>query len=661
MKSIASKFWFIGILFFAFNGCTNLEEEYFNQIAPSTFYNSQSDVAAALARVYEHTSWALHSDADWWKVSELSSDHFVWTQKGRHGYDQARWIQLHGHSWTYLHNEIFNLWRAMYQGIGYAYNTYNDFETVVKPKAENFGLSLADIEQMQAEMLVLAAIYHNYLMDAFGPTIPIFTPETEGDARPASSSGMEVFHWIEQTLLENLPKLGQHQAGTKDAYYGRVDKATCAAFLTRLYLNAEVTVGTPMFDKAEEYAQRILDGEYGIYELDDSWQLQFNYNNDLSKSIIWAFPCEKNQLRRVTLPCGGHYQAAFFYRSEYGNSCNGVHLQPSQTTDGEFFEDKYGQGSPYQKYYDGDERRVPYFCNAQGQRQGIFSIGTQSVPGETYLGRAAFDNASEEWRFTTEADTLYVVDRVGRFSEIANAWASAGDPRYQELVNSHNFKYLLENATKDELASIRSDLPTPGEGVTKGEENSGFRYRKYPIYPDEFEAGGWNWNSDFVAVRLAEIYYTLAECKLRKGDVAGAAELLDAVRKPYFTQVGANEAQTRAVRFANGEIDDIREPPISYLTATTEQGDINEFWRNASYVQNPDLLDMDEMLDEWGREFIGEGRRMVDLKRFDKYTNGRWWNKNVDTDSKYEILPIPQRVLVANENIVQNPGYQTIK
>lgn len=660
MKRIYINICLITSLFFI-NGCTNLDEEYFNQIAPSTFYNSQSDVAAAIARVYEHTSWALHSDADWWKVSELSSDHFVWTQKGRHGYDQARWIQLHGHSWTYLHNEIFGVWRAMYQGIGYAYNTYNDFERVVKPKAESFGLSKSDIERAQSEMLVLAALYHLYLMDAYGPTIPLFTPEIEGDARPPSSEGTEVFDWVEKTLKENLPKLGRHQAGTKDELYGRIDQATCAAILARLYLNADVTIGVPKYDQAEEYAQRIIDGEYGNYSLDESWQLQFNFDNDRSNSILWAFPCEKNQLRRVTIPCGGHYQAAFFYRSEYGNGCNGTHLQPSQTTDGEFFEDKYGQGSPYQKYYDGDERRVPYFCNQKGERTGIFSIGTQSVPGHTYKGRAAFDNASEEWRFTSGQDTLFVVDRVGRFSEIANRWADSGDPRYQELVNSHNFLYLLENASKEELASVRSDLANPGEGVTKGEENSGFRYRKYPIYPDEFEAGAGNWNSDFAVIRLAEIYYTLAECKLRKGEVAAAAELLDAVRRPYFTQPGADEAQTRQVRFENGEIEDVREPPISYRTATTESGNINEFWNAASYVQNPELLDMDELLDEWGREFIGEGRRMVDLKRFGKYTKGRWWNKNKDTDDKYEVLPIPQRVLVANENIIQNPGYQTIQ
>ena len=58
--------------------------------------------------------------------------------------------------------------------------------------------------------------------------------------------------------------------------------------------------------------------------------------------------------------------------------------------------------------------------------------------------------------------------------------------------------------------------------------NSGWCCVKYPIYRDD-DPGAME--SDYVEIRLAEIYYSLAECKFRQGDITGAGKLLNAVRK----------------------------------------------------------------------------------------------------------------------------------
>ena len=65
---------------------------------------------------------------------------------------------------------------------------------------------------------------------------------------------------------------------------------------------------------------------------------------------------------------------------------------------------------------------------------------------------------------------------------------------------------------------------------------------------------------------------------------------------------------------------------------------------------------MDEMLDEWGREFFAEGRRRIDLIRFGRFTDG-WWDKTPDTDDHTIIFPIMRKVLDANPALKQNPGY----
>lgn len=639
-------------------GCTNLDEELYNDINADVFYQSYDDIASGIARVYEHTSWAMCNDNAWWMLQELTTDNMSITTKGRHWYDEGNYVKLHGHSWNYIQGHIFSVWSGMYQGIGYANNFYRDLEDIIKPEAEKFNITEADVETIQAEMMVLSAIYHMHILEAFGAQAVIVTPEMSGDERPASESGTALFDFIENTIKNNIDKLGNHVPGTQDEYYGRIDQAAAATALVRLYLNAEVTTGQAKFSECKTECEKILDGTYGTYELDDSWDLVWNYNNHTSKAIIWCFPGELNWLRRTTMPCNNHYQTKYFFRSEYGGSCNGPHLQPSQATDGSFFEDKYAQGSPYQRYYDGDERRVPMHIEDDGTRQGIFLIGTQSVPGAEWGGEPAFAFTSEEWKLTSGQDTLYHPDRVGRFSEIVIEWKENDDPRYDGMVDAHNFKYVLDNATTEELQSISSDKSQPGLGIMEGEENTGFRVNKYPIYPDVFEEGGGNWNSDFVAMRITDIYYALAECELRAGNTNRAAELLDEVRVKYFTQKGADEAATREAKFTAGEIDDLREPPHSWYEATTENGEISEYWSNASYVQNPDLLDMDELLAEWGREYVAEGFRRMQLRRFDKYTKGRWWNKSVDTDSQYEVFPIPLRALNTNDNLVQNTGYQ---
>ncbi|MCE6991849.1 RagB/SusD family nutrient uptake outer membrane protein [Dyadobacter sp. CY323] len=64
-----------------------------------------------------------------------------------------------------------------------------------------------------------------------------------------------------------------------------------------------------------------------------------------------------------------------------------------------------------------------------------------------------------------------------------------------------------------------------------------------------------------------------------------------------------------------------------------------------------------ELLDEWGREFLAESRRRTDLIRFDKFTKGTWWDKKPDADDHTNIMPIGQSVLLVSPQLVQNPGY----
>ncbi|HTI91122.1 MAG TPA: RagB/SusD family nutrient uptake outer membrane protein [Puia sp.] len=142
---------------------------------------------------------------------------------------------------------------------------------------------------------------------------------------------------------------------------------------------------------------------------------------------------------------------------------------------------------------------------------------------------------------------------------------------------------------------------------------SGVNLVKYPYYPTSDPN---RITSSFAEVRLSEIYYTQAECKYRAGDKAGAAKLMNAVRTRNFPA-------------------------------------------GSPSLYNPDgsQLTDQEMLDEWGREFLGEGRRRTDMIRWGVFNTGTWWDKTPDPDDHTNIFPLGQNTLNLSPQLKQNPGY----
>lgn len=149
--------------------------------------------------------------------------------------------------------------------------------------------------------------------------------------------------------------------------------------------------------------------------------------------------------------------------------------------------------------------------------------------------------------------------------------------------------------------------------MNHGDNNSGIPAIKYPFYPSNDPN---KISSAYAEIRFAEIYYSLAECKYRAGDKSGAAILLNQVRKR------------------------------NYPSGST-----------SLYNVDGSQLTNQEMLDEWGREFLVEGRRRTDMIRWGVFNSGTWWDKKPDGDKHTEILPIGIDVLNSSRQLKQNPGY----
>lgn len=75
--------------------------------------------------------------------------------------------------------------------------------------------------------------------------------------------------------------------------------------------------------------------------------------------------------------------------------------------------------------------------------------------------------------------------------------------------------------------------------------------------------------------------------------------------------------------------------------------------RNATHLNH---LDLNNLLDERGRELWWEGYRRNDLIRFGKFLQP-FQEKDYESAAKYLLFPIPNEQLAVNPNLEQNPGY----
>lgn len=122
--------------------------------------------------------------------------------------------------------------------------------------------SCGDVDATKtAEIRYLRALEYYFLMDAFG-NIPFSTNITD---EPSYMTRKEAYAWIEKELLEVEPLLPDPSVKhSTDKGYLTADKAAVWILLSRLYLNAEVYTGKPEWQKAKDYAKKVIDSPYKL-------------------------------------------------------------------------------------------------------------------------------------------------------------------------------------------------------------------------------------------------------------------------------------------------------------------------------------------------------------------------------------------------------------
>lgn len=468
-----------------FAGCTNLDEIYYSEISQNIYFQTKDNVYAALARPY--TKWRGTHEFSPWMLQEIVTDEFCVTQKGTDYESGGVYRQLHWHTWDPDHIHVYNTYFQMGEGISYALAMIKELSNV---DYVALGLTEKDRQDHILQLRVLVAYSYLRALDYFGG-MPIYKEFTMNEV--PRSTAKETFNYVEGILLEAISgssSLPKKKKG--DLQTGWVDQGIAATCLMRLYFNAQVYIGESRFDECARLCQDIMDGKYGYYALEETWNAPFGFENEKSCESIWlcASQYAKNQIS-WDYERFNHYGAATYYDIDGSGGSNGAHLQPSLAPDGTQYD--FNIGRPFSRFNDQDLRKRGYVYNGNKQYEGMFLFGKQERI--TSDGRKVSCIGAREYM----GEVITFVDQVAQFKKLGKEYNSA------------------------------SELPS---NITTGEENSGVRLVKRPI--PNMSDRTLKYNPDYVIMRYAEVLYTLAECKYRSGDKQGAADLINSVRKRNF-------------------------------------------------------------------------------------------------------------------------------
>ena len=604
MKTI--KYSIIAIaLGLGLSACTDLDEKVYDRIDAGVYYQNESSVKGAVAAIYGQTSQTLAGE-NFFHLSEYPSDQITWRvwNGGLWGWDEAMKTVLSWHNWTSESTIINNAWNGAWIAIGLSNLLLSDLEGL---SAENLGMSEAQLAQYVAEVRTIRAWNYYCIFELWGGALPLNTSassEVPGTADPDwNTSCKKIYDFIATELDETVNALAKDDAN--HTMVNRANQAMNRLLKARLLLNAEVFIGEAHFDECEALSKEIINGTYGSYAIDSNYRNLYSIDNVKSPEVIFALAAEDGQgaanaISNVRTMVGMWYGYADYFGQSYDGigawNCvclvpsfdNAGTVQPTGGTVGAKCFLDYGDklGVPYERFDDRDIRKQNYTYDAATKTHGpgMFLKGVMRANfGTGDVLKADADRDGQD---------LVYVDQLGTFLNQGRELETVMSPRW-------------------------------------GETNSGVRLVKYPLYPND-EQGGFK-SIDDVQFRLAEAYYNVAECEMRKGNSNEAKNYVDAVRQRYYKD--SDRASALSVP-------------------------------GPGFTQ----FDMDWMLSEWGKEYLGEGnRRRTDLRRFDKFTQGQWWfwgratedgiSLPAQRDRKYEWYPLPQTAISVNPGLIQNPNY----
>jgi len=290
-----NAYYFLG-LFFVLNSCTDdlnvvptdddvfLSEQFFAQ--PGAYKSGLAGVYGNLALTGAGdagSSFLQGIDAGTsqftrclWYMQTMTTDEVIWSYENDPGTRE-----LQRNIWTAENPIILGMFSRTMAEVALA-NEYLRQTTPAKLSSRGVtdAALLSDIEDYRNEVRVLRAYAYYNLMDLYGKA-PFVT-----EADPINTAGPEynrqqLFTFIENELNAVLPDL--KAARTNES--GRLDEAFARMVLAKMYLNAEVYLGTNRYADCMTQCTAIINGGF---TLKPNYLDNFKADNDTSEEMIFT-------------------------------------------------------------------------------------------------------------------------------------------------------------------------------------------------------------------------------------------------------------------------------------------------------------------------------------------------------------------------------------
>lgn len=597
MKHIKYNWLLVAILSFSLSSCFNLDEEVFDRVDSSIYYQNENSVKAAVASIY--SNGALSYIEYFWYLQEFSADQVTWRSwnGGLWGYDEGEKFVLSTHTWTPDSKIIRTTWETAWTTIGLCNTLLGDLEAL---EAAALKMTAADLNTYIAEVRTLRAWAYYNIFEIWGGALPLNI-----------SVGTEIPPTADPDFDTSCKKIYSFIAGELDACVGdlkknevnRMNQAVNRIIKARLLLNSEIFIKENRYSECATLCQDILDNKYGNYSIANDYRDIYSINNVNCPEVVMAFAFEIGQLNggwMRDMPFLPYNIWDYFGGTYQQDPWNCVCLTPSFDNSGNvntyggtdnpkcFLDAPYNDklGAIYERFDNRDIRKQNYvYDEATQSYKGMFLKG--AVRANYGTGDALLADADRE------GQAIVYVDQVGTFMNKGRNLEEVMSPRW-------------------------------------GETTSGVRLVKYPVYPAS--TGIDFQNIDEVEFRLSEVVFMLAECKMRAGDADGAKELVNSVRQRYFS----------AADWAN-----VKDVPGRGYTAFDMDWMLGQWgmeFLSEGRRRRTDLRRFDKFTQgQWW--FFGratEDGRTLPAQR----------------DRKYEWYPLPSSALLVNPGLVQNANYK---
>ncbi len=290
------KILYLFLTFGVIISCTddlNVVSEDPRTVTPEILFSSVEGYKQALAGVYGNLSLTGTGDSGssflqgidagtsqfgrtLWYLQNLTTDEVVWTYENDEGV-----AELQRNTWTATNPIVLGFFSRTMAEVAFA----NDFLNQSAPELLTArGITnpddVAQIEIFRNEARVLRALAYYYMMDVFGKA-PFITENDPIGFKGPQYNRQQLFEFIETELIDAIP--GLKEARTNE--YGRLDKAVAQTILAKIYLNAEVYIGTSKYNECMIQCENVMAGGYA---LNTNYLNNFKADNHTSGEMIFT-------------------------------------------------------------------------------------------------------------------------------------------------------------------------------------------------------------------------------------------------------------------------------------------------------------------------------------------------------------------------------------